>query len=174
MDDFAAVPGQPNAFGLIQSRANAIAPRKKPLSSMTPTIILKEGKAVFVIGASGGPRIITATTQVLLNLTRRNQTLTAAVQAPRLHHQWLGDVLDLEPRLYQELQDSLKPFGHSIHKRGASAATQAVSRAPTVFALRVMPAKWAKQRDIERLVVGAVVAVSDVLQVIVARCNQAR
>ncbi len=130
MDDFAAVPGQPNAFGLMQSSANAIAPRKKPLSSMTPTIIIKKGKAVFAVGASGGPRIITATTQVLMNLTRRNQTPAVAVRVPRLHHQWLPDVLDLEPRLYQELNDPLKPFGHTLHKRSASATCQAVSRTP--------------------------------------------
>jgi gamma-glutamyltranspeptidase/glutathione hydrolase len=130
MDDFAAVPGQPNAFGLIQGAANAVAPRKKPLSSMTPTIVVKDGKAVFALGASGGPRIITATTQVLLNLIHRQQTPIAAVQAPRLHHQWLPDVLDLEPRLYQELHDPLTPFGHKTKLHSASAVTQAVSRMP--------------------------------------------
>ncbi len=130
MDDFAAVPGQPNAFGLIQSAANAVAPRKKPLSSMTPTIVLKDGKAVFALGASGGPRIITATTQVLLNLIHRQQIPSAAVQAPRLHHQWLPDVLDLEPRLHRELHVPLTAFGHKTHVLSASAVTQAVSRMP--------------------------------------------
>ncbi|MCX7419792.1 MAG: gamma-glutamyltransferase [Planctomycetia bacterium] len=130
MDDFAAVPGQPNAFGLTQSRANAIAPRKKPLSSMTPTIIVKDGKAVFAVGAAGGPRIITATTQVLLNLTRRNLTPAFAVKAPRLHHQWLPDVLDLEPRLFDSLQAPLRALGHTTHKLAASASCQAVSRSP--------------------------------------------
>ena len=130
MDDFAAVPGKPNAFGLTQSRANAIAPRKKPLSSMTPTIVVKDGKAVFALGAAGGPRIITATTQVLLNLARRNQTPAIAVKAARLHHQWLPDVLDLEPRLYDSMQDPLKSLGHTTHKLAASASCQAVSRSP--------------------------------------------
>lgn len=130
MDDFAAVPGQPNAFGLIQSAANAVAPRKKPLSSMTPTIVLKDGKAIFALGASGGPRIITATTQVLLNLIHRQQTPSAAVQAPRLHHQWLPDVLDLEPRLHRELHEPLTSLGHKTHQLSASAVTQAVSRMP--------------------------------------------
>ncbi len=130
MDDFAAVPGQPNAFGLIQSSANAIAPRKKPLSSMTPTIVVKDGKAVFALGASGGPRIITATTQVLLNLIHRQQTPIAAVQAPRLHHQWLPDVLDLEPRLHGELHGPLTVLGHKSKQLSASAVTQAVSRMP--------------------------------------------
>lgn len=130
MDDFAAVPGQPNAFGLIQSSANGIAPRKKPLSSMTPTIVVKDGKAVFAFGASGGPRIITATTQVLLNLLRRDMTPAAAVQAPRLHHQWLPDVLDLEPKLHRELKNPLQLLGHSVKQRSASAVTQAVSRHP--------------------------------------------
>lgn len=128
MDDFAAVPGVPNAFGLIQSAANAVAPRKKPLSSMTPTIVVKDGRAVFALGAAGGPRIITATTQVLLNLVRRSQTPAAAVQAPRLHHQWLPDVLDLEPSLHRELADPLKTLGHVSKRRSANAVTQAVSR----------------------------------------------
>lgn len=128
MDDFAAVPGQPNAFGLIQSSANAIAPRKKPLSSMTPTIIVKDGKAVFALGAAGGPRIITATTQVLLNLIDRKQSPASAVQAPRVHHQWLPDVLDLEPRLHRELHDPLTALGHKTQKRTGNAVTQAVSR----------------------------------------------
>ncbi|TXT27523.1 MAG: gamma-glutamyltranspeptidase [Planctomycetota bacterium] len=130
MDDFAAVPGQPNAFGLIQSSANAVAPRKKPLSSMTPTIVVKDGKAVFALGAAGGPRIITATTQVLLNLIDRQQTPAAAVQAPRLHHQWLPDVLDLEPRLHRDLREPLTLFGHKIQERTGNAVTQAVSRGP--------------------------------------------
>jgi gamma-glutamyltranspeptidase / glutathione hydrolase len=128
MDDFAAVPGQPNAFGLIQSSANAVAPRKKPLSSMTPTIVVKDGKAVFALGAAGGPRIITATTQVLLNLIDRQQTPAAAVQAPRLHHQWLPDVLDLEPRLHRDLRDPLTALGHKTQERNGNAVTQAVSR----------------------------------------------
>lgn len=128
MDDFAAVPGQPNAFGLIQSSANAIAPRKKPLSSMTPTIVVKDGKAVFALGAAGGPRIITATTQVLLNLIDRKQSPASAVQAPRLHHQWLPDVLDLEPRLHRDLLDPLTALGHKTQERNGNAVTQAVSR----------------------------------------------
>jgi gamma-glutamyltranspeptidase/glutathione hydrolase len=128
MDDFAAVPGQPNAFGLIQSSANAIAPRKKPLSSMTPAIVVKDGKAVFALGAAGGPRIITATTQVLLNLIDRQQTPTAAVQAPRLHHQWLPDVLDLEPQLLRDLHEPLTALGHKTQDRSSNAVTQAVSR----------------------------------------------
>ena len=128
MDDFAAIPGQPNAFGLIQSSANAIAPRKKPLSSMTPTIVVKDGKAVFALGAAGGPRIITATTQVLLNLIDRHQSPSAAVQAPRLHHQWLPDVLDLEPSLHRDLRDPLTMLGHKTQERNGNAVTQAVSR----------------------------------------------
>ncbi|MFM9962020.1 MAG: gamma-glutamyltransferase [Planctomycetaceae bacterium] len=130
MDDFAAVPGQPNAFGLIQSAANSVAPRKKPLSSMTPTIVVKDGKAIFALGASGGPRIITATTQVLLHLIHRQHSPSAAVQAPRLHHQWLPDVLDLEPRLYRELHEPLTTLGHKSKQHSANAVTQAVSRMP--------------------------------------------
>ncbi|MCA9055683.1 MAG: gamma-glutamyltransferase, partial [Planctomycetaceae bacterium] len=87
MDDFTARPGEPNAFGLIQSELNAVAPGKKPLSSMTPTIFVRDGRAILAVGASGGPRIISGTTQVLLNMTQFGLTPEAAVAAPRFHHQ---------------------------------------------------------------------------------------
>ena len=100
MDDFTTRPGKPNAFGLIQSPRNAPAPGKRPLSSMTPTIALRaDGTVEAVLGASGGPRIITATTQVLLHALRDREALPAAqlmVDEPRLHHQWSPDVLEIE------------------------------------------------------------------------------
>ena len=119
MDDFTSQPGVPNAFGLIQSEANAIAAGKRPLSSMTPTIVVKDGKAQYVVGASGGPRIISATTQVLLRMMRFDQTPVTAVNAPRLHHQWFPNVLELEERtaLVKELED--REHKISIHPNGA-------------------------------------------------------
>src|SRR5260370_41459618 len=96
MDDFTSLPGVPNAFGLIQSEANSIAPGKRPLSSMTPTILVRDGRAEYVAGASGGPRIITATAQVLLNMVRHEMPPRQAVDAFRFHHQWFPDQLEVE------------------------------------------------------------------------------
>jgi gamma-glutamyltranspeptidase/glutathione hydrolase len=128
MDDFTAVPGEPNAFGLIQSAANAVEPGKKPLSSMTPTILVRDGKAEYVAGASGGPRIITATLQVLLNMTRHPMTPQAAVAAPRIHHQWLPDELLLEPEFPDALAEELERRGHRVTRRSELAVTQAAAR----------------------------------------------
>ncbi|HTI50499.1 MAG TPA: gamma-glutamyltransferase, partial [Planctomycetaceae bacterium] len=128
MDDFTAHPDLPNAFGLKQSEANSIAPGKRPLSSMTPTILIRDGKAVFALGASGGPRIITATTQVLLHLTRDELNPKPAVEAPRLHHQWLPDRLDLERGFDPDIAKKLETFGHAVRWIDDSAVVQAVSR----------------------------------------------
>ncbi|MFK7778789.1 MAG: gamma-glutamyltransferase [Gimesia sp.] len=130
MDDFAAIPGKPNAFGLIQSKANEIEPGKKPLSSMSPTIAIKDGKAVFSAGASGGPRIISSTLQVLLNLILFGMNPEQAVESPRIHHQWMPEDLLVEMGLFKQVADKLKPFGHVVKKSSSLAATQAVSRQP--------------------------------------------
>lgn len=104
MDDFTTRRGQPNAFGLVQSDRNLPAPGKRPLSSMSPTIVLGKGGSVFAVaGASGGPRIITATMQALLN-AMAGMSATDAVAAPRMHHQWLPDVLYAEPGLLEMLR----------------------------------------------------------------------
>jgi len=128
MDDFAAEPGKPNAFGLMQSEANAVAPRKKPLSSMCPTIVVRDGKAVHVLGASGGPRIISATLQVLLRLERLKEPPRRAVTEPRLHHQWLPDVLELDEGLQSRLAAELEGRGHRVGRLERSSAVQAASR----------------------------------------------
>lgn len=130
MDDFAAVPGTPNAFGLIQGEANSVLAGKRPLSSMTPTIVIKSGKAVHALGASGGPKIISATFQVLLNLTRHEMPPETAVTAPRLHHQWMPNTLQLETPLFDFAGNSLKKLGHVIQRKSESAVVQAVSRLP--------------------------------------------
>lgn len=127
MDDFAAEPGKPNAFGLIQSEVNAIAPGKKPLSSMTPTIVIQHGKATYTCGASGGPRIITATLQSLLNHTVFGMEPAPAVTAPRFHHQWSPNELLLEPVLMQQTGEALAAIGHATKRTSSLAATQAAA-----------------------------------------------
>ena len=97
MDDFTLKPNAPNQFGLVQGDANAIAPGKRPLSSMAPTIVLKDGAVRMVVGSPGGPRIISATLEAILNVLDYGMNAQEAVDAPRLHHQWLPDVLFAEP-----------------------------------------------------------------------------
>jgi len=128
MDDFAAVPGQPNAYGLVQSEANAVAARKKPLSSMSPTIVVENGKAKFVAGASGGPIIISATLQVLLNMTVFDMTPQQAINQPRFHHQWLPNTLYMEKELLSRVGDDLKRRKHKVSLRNGLANVQAASR----------------------------------------------
>ena len=96
MDDFTAKAGVPNMFGLVQGKANAIAPGKTPLSSMSPTIVTKDGKLVMVIGSPGGSRIITITLQAIMNVIDHGMTVQEAIDAPRIHHQWLPDTLFVE------------------------------------------------------------------------------
>ena len=96
MDDFAAKVGVPNMYGLIQGTANAIGPGKRPLSSMTPTIVLKDGKLWLVLGAEGGPTIITTVANVLIGVADFGLDIQEAVNAPRFHHQWLADRIDME------------------------------------------------------------------------------
>lgn len=98
MDDFAARPGKPNMFGLIQGEKNAVQPKKRPLSSMTPTIVLrKDGSPWFALGARGGPRIITAVTQSVINMIDYDMNIQAAIDAPRIHQQWFPDEILYEP-----------------------------------------------------------------------------
>ncbi|MAT14323.1 MAG: gamma-glutamyltransferase [Planctomyces sp.] len=128
MDDFAAVAGEPNAFGLIQSSANSIAPGKKPLSSMSPTILVKNGTAVLAVGGSGGPRIISGTYETILQRVLWDKPIKAAVSAPRLHHQWIPNILYLEPTLFDEHAASLMTLGHVVKVRDIITAVQATVR----------------------------------------------
>ena len=121
MDDFTSKPGSPNLYGLVQGEANAIAPGKRMLSAMTPTIVLDErGRPWLVTGARGGPRIITATFQVLSNVLDHDMSLAAAVSAPRIHHQHLPDVLYYEERgLPPDVVDALRGLGHDVRPRSS-------------------------------------------------------
>jgi len=114
MDDFTAKPNTPNMFGLVQGEANAIQPGKRPLSAMTPTIVVREGKPFMVLGAPGGPRIITAVLQVLLNAIDFRMNIQDAVDAPRFHHQWKPDKLYLEPGISPDTVALLEDMGHQV------------------------------------------------------------
>jgi len=114
MDDFTSKPNSPNLFGLIQGEANAIEPGKRPLSAMTPTIVVRDGKPFMVLGAPGGPRITTAVLQVLLNVIDFHMNIQDAVDAPRFHHQWKPDKLYLEPGISPDTVALLENMGHQV------------------------------------------------------------
>jgi gamma-glutamyltranspeptidase/glutathione hydrolase len=115
MDDFAAKPGAPNYYQLVQGEANCIAPGKRPLSSMTPTIVLKEGRPWFAIGSPGGPTIISTVLQVVINIIDHKMNLQQAIDAPRLHHQWLPDVVMWEPYgMTADTRRALEAKGHRL------------------------------------------------------------
>lgn len=119
MDDFAIAPNTPNAFGLVGGQANAIAPRKTPLSSMTPTIITENGKLRMAVGAPGGSTIITTVLQSILNVLVYEMDVRQAISAPRIHHQWQPDRLNVEQRGLDPLTISdLQRRGHQIYQRG--------------------------------------------------------
>jgi len=118
MDDFASKQGVPNMFGLIQGPANAIAPGKRPLSSMTPTIVLRDGKVAMVLGSPGGGRIITTVANIFLSVADQKLNIQQAVDAPRFHHQDLPDVLYLEPGFAAPTLDALRNRGYSLKVGG--------------------------------------------------------
>ena len=116
MDDFAARPGKPNLFGLVQGERNAVGPKKRPLSSMTPTIVLKkDGSFWFAVGARGGPRIITAVLQTTINMIDHEMNIQEALDAPRIHHQWLPDYIMFEPYgMSPDTRNVLESYGHKF------------------------------------------------------------
>jgi gamma-glutamyltranspeptidase/glutathione hydrolase len=114
MDDFSAKPGVPNAYGLVGGEANAVAPNKRMLSSMSPTIVLQDGKPFLLTGSPGGSRIITTTLQVILNVIDHQMNIQEAVNAPRVHHQWLPDKLFVEEGLSADTISLLKQRGHAV------------------------------------------------------------
>ena len=115
MDDFAAKQGVPNAYGLIQGPANAIGPGKRPLSAMTPSIVLKDGKLFLVLGSPGGPTIITTVANVLIGVVDFSLDIAEAVNAPRFHHQWLPDQILVEDRLSPDTMNGLRSKGHKLN-----------------------------------------------------------
>jgi gamma-glutamyltranspeptidase/glutathione hydrolase len=117
MDDFAAKQGVPNNYGLIQGPANAIGPGKRPLSAMTPTIVLKDGKLFLVLGSPGGPTITTTVANVLIGVVDFSLDIQEAVNAPRFHHQWLPDEILVEDRLSPDTMNLLRSKGHKLNVR---------------------------------------------------------
>jgi gamma-glutamyltranspeptidase/glutathione hydrolase len=128
MDDFAIKPGAANLFGLVQGEANAIAPGKRPLSSMTPTIVLRDGRPALVLGSPGGPRIITTVLQVALNVLDFRMAPQEAVDAPRIHHQWLPDEIFAEPQaLSPDTEGALRGLGYTITTQGPWGAAELIA-----------------------------------------------
>jgi gamma-glutamyltranspeptidase/glutathione hydrolase len=114
MDDFSSKPGEPNMFGLVQGEANSIAPNKRPLSSMTPTMLVKDGKLFMVVGAPGGSRIITGVMQVILNVVDFQMNAQEAIDFPRFHHQWKPDKLELEKGISPDTVSLLRGMGYDV------------------------------------------------------------
>ena len=127
MDDFSAKPGVPNAYGLIGGDANAVEPRKRPLSSMSPTIVLKDGKPFLVTGSPGGSRIITTTLQVISNMIDHGMNVAEATAASRFHHQWLPDEIRVEQGgLSRDTVAALEARGHTIAVKSVMGSTQSI------------------------------------------------
>jgi gamma-glutamyltranspeptidase/glutathione hydrolase len=117
MDDFAKAIGTPNAYGLVDTRgANAIAPGKRPLSSMTPTILVKNGEVFMVSGSPGGPRIITSTLLSILNVVDYGMNAAQAVSAPRFHHQWEPNRVLVEPPVPEDVIEAMRARGHVVER----------------------------------------------------------
>jgi gamma-glutamyltranspeptidase/glutathione hydrolase len=130
MDDFALQAGVPNYFGLIGSEANAIAPGKRPLSSMSPTIVLKGGKPILALGAAGGPRIISAVVMELVDMLDLGLRPVEANRAPRIHQQWSPDELMVEDSLPLPVQEELRKRGHKLMHSSAIGVSQIVALDP--------------------------------------------
>jgi gamma-glutamyltranspeptidase/glutathione hydrolase len=127
MDDFTSKPGTPNLFGLVQGEANAIAPGKRPLSSLTPTIVLQDGRPFLVLGSPGGGRIITIVLQAILNVVDHGMDVASAVDSPRIHHQWLPDAIAVEPFAFTaDTREKLIAMGHRIVEERPWGALEAI------------------------------------------------
>ncbi|PHQ23955.1 gamma-glutamyltransferase [Marinobacter guineae] len=126
MDDFSAKPGVPNAYGLVGGEANKVEPGKRMLSSMSPTIVKKDGKNVLVTGSPGGSRIITTTLQVILNVVDHGMNIQTAVSAPRMHHQWLPDEIRIEQGISPDTIRLLEERGHKVVRNSAMGAIQSI------------------------------------------------
>jgi len=131
MDDFTIKPGVPNLFGLVQGKTNVIAPGKRPLSSMSPTIVTKDGKTFMVLGSPGGSRIITIVLETLMNVVDYGMNLQEAVDAPRIHHQWLPDEISAEPyALSPDTAKVLTDMGYTLKTQSPWGAAEAIEVGP--------------------------------------------
>jgi len=146
MDDFAIHPEVGNVYGLIGNEANALKPRKRPLSSMSPTIVLRGNRPELIVGAAGGPRIISATLQTILNVIDFGMPVSAAVSAPRVHHQWLPDRLNAESKIAAEARTALEQRGHRLREQAALGVVQAIGRAGVALDGVADPRKVARAR----------------------------
>ena len=135
MDDFSAKPGVPNAYGLIGGDANSIEPGKRPLSSMSPTIVLKDNELFLVTGSPGGSRIITTTLQVIMNVIDHGMNISAATNAARIHHQWLPDEIRVEKGLSKDTVEALIEKGHKVKIKNAMGSTQSIMVSPEGYRL---------------------------------------
>ena len=125
MDDFAIHPGG-NIYGLVGNDANSLQPKKRPLSSMAPTIILQNARPELIVGGAGGPRIISAALQTILNVVDFRMPVREAVEAQRIHHQWVPEQLDVETTIAPEVKKSFERRGHAVRERGAIGIVQAI------------------------------------------------
>jgi gamma-glutamyltranspeptidase/glutathione hydrolase len=131
MDDFSAKPGAANLYGAVGGSANAIEPGKRPLSSMSPTIVTHQDKLWLVVGTPGGTTIPTSVFQVIVNLHEFNMSLPDAVQSKRFHHQWLPDAIQYEEGAFDEtFVEKLRAMGHTIEMRGPIGRVEAILRLP--------------------------------------------
>lgn len=128
MDDFSAKPGTPNGYGLIGGEANAVQPNKRPLSSMTPTIVLKDNTPYLITGSPGGSRIISTTLQVIVNVIDHGMNIAEASAAPRFHHQWLPDHIRIEKGFSDDTLELLRKKGHVIKLNRAMGSTQSIMK----------------------------------------------
>ncbi|MEP6540357.1 MAG: gamma-glutamyltransferase [Bryobacteraceae bacterium] len=126
MDDFSAKPGVPNMYGLIQGEGNAIQPQKRPLSAMTPTILVRDAKPFLVVGGPGGPKIISSVLQVILNIVDFGMNVQDAVDAPRFHHQWQPDIITLERGFSPDTIKILESLGHKVELSNSVARIEAI------------------------------------------------
>ena len=126
MDDFSAKPGVPNGYGLIGGDANAVEAGKRPLSSMSPTMVLKDGEVFLVTGSPGGARIITTTAQVILNVIDHGMNIAEATVAPRIHHQWLPEELRIEEGISRDTISLLEAKGHQVVEKNVMGSTQSI------------------------------------------------
>jgi gamma-glutamyltranspeptidase/glutathione hydrolase len=133
LDDFAAAPRAPNAYGLLGGDANAPGPGKRPLSSMTPTIVLKDGKPFLVTGSPGGSRIITTVLQIVSNVIDRGLTIAQAVAEPRIHHQWSPDILEAERGQPADVLAALRARGHKVQDTRPFGSANSILVTPAGF-----------------------------------------